>query len=289
MLRTGRPTAPSRRRSTIARVPRSSSSTTARPSRTACPHYGHLLTGYAKDVVPRFETMRGKQVHRRFGWDTHGLPAELEAERILGITDKSPDRRDGHRRLQRGRASRVGAEVHQGVGGVRHSPGAVGGLRERLQDARRHLHGVRDLWAFKQLYDKGLAYEGYRVLPYCWRDETPLSNHELRMDDDVYQMRQDPALTVLLPLVPDAVAGSGWMMRPRRRSPTQPADLDDDPVDPAEQPRRGGGAGDRVLGRASPPRARSPDASWCWPPRRVAAYARELGADGRLGRRAPRS
>src|SRR3712207_2537921 len=52
------------------------------------------------------------------------------------------------------------------------------------------------IWAFAQLHDKGLAYEGYRVLPYCWRDETPLSNHELRMDDDVYQSRQDPALTV---------------------------------------------------------------------------------------------
>ena len=52
------------------------------------------------------------------------------------------------------------------------------------------------IWAFKQLWDKGLAYEGYRVLPYCWSDETPLSNHELRMDDDVYQSRQDPAITV---------------------------------------------------------------------------------------------
>ncbi len=52
------------------------------------------------------------------------------------------------------------------------------------------------IWAFKQLWDKGLAYEGYRVLPYCWRDETPLSNHELRMDDDIYQSRQDPAITV---------------------------------------------------------------------------------------------
>ena len=59
------------------------------PFANGLPHYGHLLTGYAKDVVPRFETMRGKQVHRRFGWDTHGLPAELEAERVLGITDKS--------------------------------------------------------------------------------------------------------------------------------------------------------------------------------------------------------
>jgi isoleucyl-tRNA synthetase len=57
------------------------------------------------------------------------------------------------------------------------------------------------IWAFKQLWDKGLAYEGYRVLPYCWRDETPLSNHELRMDDDIYQPRQDPAITVGFPIV----------------------------------------------------------------------------------------
>src|SRR5690554_7625628 len=59
------------------------------PFANGLPHYGHLLTGYAKDLFPRFQTMRGKQVHRRFGWDTHGLPAELEAMRQLGITEKS--------------------------------------------------------------------------------------------------------------------------------------------------------------------------------------------------------
>ena len=57
------------------------------------------------------------------------------------------------------------------------------------------------IWAFKTLHDKGLAYEGYRVLPYCWRDQTPLSNHELRMDDDVYKMRQDQSVTVTFPLI----------------------------------------------------------------------------------------
>src|SRR5690625_5113173 len=65
------------------------------------------------------------------------------------------------------------------------------------------------IWAFKQLYDKGLAYEGYRVLPYCWRDETPLSNHELRMDDDVYKSRQDPAITVGFRI--DGNAGAGTL------------------------------------------------------------------------------
>ncbi|MDT7711136.1 MAG: isoleucyl-tRNA synthetase, partial [Pseudonocardiales bacterium] len=59
------------------------------PFANGLPHYGHLLTGYVKDVVPRYETMRGKHVERRFGWDTHGLPAEVEAEKQLGIKDKS--------------------------------------------------------------------------------------------------------------------------------------------------------------------------------------------------------
>ena len=65
------------------------------------------------------------------------------------------------------------------------------------------------IWAFKQLYDQGLAYEGFRVLPYCWNDETPLSNHELRMDDDVYQDRQDNTVTVTFPLTGDAASAAG--------------------------------------------------------------------------------
>ena len=65
------------------------------------------------------------------------------------------------------------------------------------------------IWAFKQLHDKGLAYEGYRVLPYCWHDQTPLSNHELRMDDDVYKMRQDQTVTVTFPLVGEAAEALG--------------------------------------------------------------------------------
>src|SRR5690554_3791440 len=67
------------------------------------------------------------------------------------------------------------------------------------------------IWAFKQLHDKGLAYEGYRVLPYCWRDETPLSNHELRMDDDVYQMRQDQTITVTFPLTGERAETQGLL------------------------------------------------------------------------------
>src|SRR5690625_2194351 len=81
------------------------------------------------------------------------------------------------------------------------------------------------IWAFKQLYDKGLAYEGYRVLPYCWRDETPLSNHELRMDDDVYQMRQDPAVTVGFRLESGELA-LVWTPTPGPPPPTPPTAVD---------------------------------------------------------------
>ena len=68
------------------------------PFANGLPHYGHLLTGYVKDIVPRYRTMRGYKVERRFGWDTHGLPAELEVQRQLGITDKAQIEADGHRR-----------------------------------------------------------------------------------------------------------------------------------------------------------------------------------------------
>lgn len=164
------------------------------PFANGLPHYGHLLTGYVKDVVPRYQTMRGRRVERRFGWDTHGLPAELEAERILGITDKSQIDEMG--------IAAFNAACRESV--LRYT----GEWRDYVTRQARWVDFENDyktlditfmesvLWAFKRLYDKGLAYEGYRVLPYCWRDETPLSNHELRMDDDVYASRQDPALTV---------------------------------------------------------------------------------------------
>ncbi|WP_166998538.1 isoleucine--tRNA ligase [Paramicrobacterium fandaimingii] len=168
------------------------------PFANGLPHYGHLLTGYAKDVFPRFQTMRGKQVHRRFGWDTHGLPAELEAERQLGITDKSQIEEMG-----------IGAFNEAARSSVLHYTGE---WQEYVTRQARWVDFENDyktlditfmesvLWAFKTLHDKGLAYEGYRVLPYCWRDQTPLSNHELRMDDDVYKDRQDQTLTVTFPL-----------------------------------------------------------------------------------------
>jgi isoleucyl-tRNA synthetase len=169
------------------------------PFANGLPHYGHLLTGYAKDVFPRFQTMRGKKVERRFGWDTHGLPAELEAERQLGITDKSQIEQMGIAAFNQAARDSVLRYTQEWEEYVTRQARWVDFDNDYKTLDITYMESV--LWAFKQLYDKGLAYEGYRVLPYCWRDQTPLSNHELRMDDDVYKMRQDQTVTVTFPLI----------------------------------------------------------------------------------------
>jgi isoleucyl-tRNA synthetase len=164
------------------------------PFANGLPHYGHLLTGYVKDIVPRYETMRGKRVERRFGWDTHGLPAELEAMSQLGIKTKDEI-------LELG-IEAFNAKCRESV--MKYTTD----WRDYVTRQARWVDFDNDyktlnptfmesvLWAFKTLYDKGLVYEGFRCLPYCWNDQTPLSNHELRMDEEVYKNRQDPAVTV---------------------------------------------------------------------------------------------
>lgn len=158
------------------------------PFANGLPHYGHLLTGYAKDVIPRFQTMRGHHVRRTWGWDTHGLPAELEAEKELGFTNKDQidemgiaQFNDVCRRSVMKYADEWKSYVHRQNRWVSFDEGY------KTMDLG-YMQSV--IWAFKQLYDKGLIYEGNRVLPYCPQDETPLSNHELRMDADVYHDEQ---------------------------------------------------------------------------------------------------
>ena len=168
------------------------------PFANGLPHYGHLLTGYAKDLFPRFQTMRGKRVDRVFGWDTHGLPAELEAMKQLGITEKRQIEEMGLAEFNAKARSSVLAYTREWEDYVTRQARWVDFERGYKTLDVGYMESV--LWAFKTLYDTGLAYEGHRVLPYCWRDETPLSNHELRMDDDVYKMRQDPSVTVSFPL-----------------------------------------------------------------------------------------
>jgi isoleucyl-tRNA synthetase len=176
------------------------------PFANGLPHYGHLLTGYVKDIVPRYRTMRGYKVERRFGWDTHGLPAELEVQRQLGITDKSQIEEMGIGKFNDACRKSVFKYADEWRSYVTRQARWV----DFDNDYKTLDLGFMEsaIWAFKQLWDKGLAYEGNRVLPYCWNDETPLSSHELRMDDDVYQNRQDPALTVGFRVADGELAGA---------------------------------------------------------------------------------
>ncbi len=179
------------------------------PFANGLPHYGHLLTGYVKDVVPRYKTMRGKRVERRFGWDTHGLPAELEAMSQLGIKTKDEILEVGIEAFNDACRSSVLKYTAEWREYVTRQARWVDFAGDYKTLNPTYMESV--VWAFKKLYDSGLVYEDFRVLPYCWNDQTPLSTHELRMDDDVYQTRQDPAVTVGLDVtsVPDAGADAG--------------------------------------------------------------------------------
>jgi isoleucyl-tRNA synthetase len=170
------------------------------PFANGLPHYGHLLTSYVKDAIPRYQTMRGRHVERRFGWDTHGMPAEVHAERELGVS--------GHNEIKNmpGGIAAFNEACRTSVLRYTHDWEAYINRAARWVDFENdyktldlpYMESV--MWAFKTLHDKGLIYEGYKVMPYCWRCETPLSNTELRMDD-AYKQRQDPAVTVTFPLV----------------------------------------------------------------------------------------
>jgi isoleucyl-tRNA synthetase len=169
------------------------------PFANGLPHYGHLITGYVKDVVPRYRTMRGNRVERRFGWDCHGLPAEVEAERLLGISGKADIVAMGIEKFNEACRNSVLRYTQDWQDYVRRQARWVDFEHDYKTLDVGYMESV--MWAFKQLRDKGLVYEGFKVLPYCWRCETPLSNHELRMDDDVYKERQDPSVTVRFKLL----------------------------------------------------------------------------------------
>jgi len=169
------------------------------PFANGLPHYGHLLTGYVKDVIPRYQTMRGNRVDRRFGWDCHGLPAEMGTEQELGVS--------GRRAITEYGIANFNQQCREAV--MRYT---AEWERYVTRQARwvdfRNDYKTMDLsymesviWAFKQLWDKGLIYRTNRVMPYSWGAETPLSNFEIRLDDAT-RPRQDPALTVGFDLDP---------------------------------------------------------------------------------------
>lgn len=241
------------------------------PFANGLPHYGHLLTGYAKDVFPRFNTMRGRQVNRVFGWDTHGLPAELEAMKQLGISTKEEIDEMGIGNFNAAAKKSVLRYMDEWQEYVERQGRWVDFENGYKTLDITYMESV--IWAFKTLYDQGLAYEGFRVLPYCWNDETPLSNHELRMDDDVYQMRQDNTVTVTFPLTGekafnlglDGVRALAWTTTPWTL-PTNLALAVGPEVEYALVPAGPNGAADGAA-----------EALYLLATARIPAYAKELG------------
>lgn len=161
------------------------------PFATGLPHYGHLLAGTIKDIVPRFWTMRGRHVDRRFGWDCHGLPVEMEIEQALNLGGKTDIERFG--------VARFNTECRKIV--LRYTQEWEKTVRRmgRWVDFRND-YRTMDLsfmetvwWVFRQMWDKGLVYEGHKVLPFSTRLSTVLSNFEANLN---YKEVQDPAITV---------------------------------------------------------------------------------------------
>jgi len=168
------------------------------PFATGLPHYGHLLAGILKDIVPRYWTMRGYHVPRRFGWDCHGLPVEYEINKKLGIESSKQVLEmgiDAYNAECRGIVQRYTEEWKATVRRI-----------GRWVDMD-HPYFTMDAsfmqsvwWVFKSMWDKGLIYQGHKVVPYSVGVSTPLSNFEANLN---YKEVQDPAITVAFRAVDD--------------------------------------------------------------------------------------
>ena len=163
------------------------------PFVTGLPHYGHLLGSIAKDVIPRYVTMKGKRVPRVWGWDCHGLPVEEKTEKKLGLKNRRDIEKIGIDKFIdecRKYVSKTSAEWNWYIN-------HIGRWVDMKNDYRtmdlKYMESV--IWAFKQVYDKGLVYQGLKTLLYCTRCGTPVSKFEIAMDDS-YAMMKDPAVTI---------------------------------------------------------------------------------------------
>lgn len=169
------------------------------PFATGTPHYGHLVPSTIKDVVPRYWTMRGYRVERRFGWDTHGLPIEMMMEKELGLSGPSSVRAFGVAEFNE--ACR--ANVFTYVSEWRRTIGRLGRWVDFDDDYKTldptFMESV--WWAFGRLWEQGLVYRAFRVMPYSWRLSTSLSNFEANLD---YREVQDPSLFVAVDVVTPA-------------------------------------------------------------------------------------
>jgi isoleucyl-tRNA synthetase len=163
------------------------------PFANGLPHYGHLLTSFVKDSVARYQTMKGKKTERRFGWDCHGLPAEMASEKELNISGRAAieaygiDNFNAHCRESVMKYTDIWKDY------VTRAARWVDFENDYKTMDTSYMESV--IWAFSELHKKGLVYESHRVMPYSWAAETPLSNFETRMDN-AYRDREDKAVTV---------------------------------------------------------------------------------------------
>ena len=161
------------------------------PFATGLPHYGHLLASITKDVVPRYWTMRGYRVERRWGWDCHGLPVENEAEQQLGLKTRGDIIDYGISEFNEFCREVVLTYTSEWETLIQRMGRWVDWDRQYRTMDTDFMESV--WWVFKSLWDKGLIYEGYKSLAYCPRCATPLSNFEVNQG---YQDTQDPSVTV---------------------------------------------------------------------------------------------
>jgi isoleucyl-tRNA synthetase len=180
------------------------------PFATGLPHYGHLLAGVLKDIVPRYWTMKGFSVPRRFGWDCHGLPVENEINQTLGLTSRKDILAygvDKYNAACRSIVQRYANEWKQSVRRV--------GRWVDMENAyfTMDVSFMQSVWAvFRKLWDDGLIYEGYKVVPYSTGISTVLSNFEAGLN---YKDVQDPAVTIAFALLDDPeVSILAWTTTP---------------------------------------------------------------------------
>ena len=161
------------------------------PFATGLPHYGHLLAGTIKDIVPRYQTMRGKYVERRFGWDTHGLPIEALAQDALGVSGTPEIKALGVDKFNEQCRSMVLKYVSE----WRKTVTRMGRWVDFDHDYKTMNPDFMETiwWVFKQLWNQGRVYRSHRIMPYSWKLSTPLSNFEAGSN---YKDVQDPTVTV---------------------------------------------------------------------------------------------
>ncbi|KAG5547967.1 hypothetical protein RHGRI_013605 [Rhododendron griersonianum] len=181
------------------------------PFATGLPHYGHILAGTIKDVVTRYQTMRGHHVTRRFGWDCHGLPVEFEIDTKLGIKTRDDVLKMGIGNYNDECRSIVTRYVGEWEKVVARTGRWIDFKNDYKTMDLKFMESV--WWVFSQLFDKGLVYRGFKVMPYSTGCKTPLSNFEANSN---YKEVSDPEIMAAFPIVddPEGTAFVAWTTTP---------------------------------------------------------------------------